>query len=992
MRIYLTIFLCAFAHQVFALQNNDAYITLSTIDSLANETSYKDAYELASTLLRKTPETDASYSLILSKKYYYQAFLYEEKGDYTKAIDLNRNAQELLNRYESTPQYTYRIQIFSRLYHLLAYSGDWHAALKKGTEGLGYINEKVDKRVQADYIYDLGYINDRLNNYTDAVELYQQSIMLYKSFEAEMNADLGLAYNNLATVYGKIGFFSERLNSFEQAQYYWEKDKVTKSDIRNSWLIALYGNMMKLYIEYGDVNKASQLFKALTQVPTKELKTTDVFNKLRLNIMYFSFTNQLNRIESQLEKLRTLFSGLTEAGKALNSHFYLAALLHISDYYYQNNLHDKALEISTQAEKTAIAFKQDYYEMRSYTEQSKLATANKEYTKAITLLDKALAKNDQQAIGLVNVVNILIKKSNLQLKLHHHSQALTTLEKAMSVLVGKAITKPQEINLKVFEHQHSSYFVKAIKDAAAVYREMYNQTQNNETAQNAKYLFEMAAKVFNLYYQNGEYNASLDSLNKEINEGIYEMYTALNLPLNPKILANIEANNSQVLRNEFRRKFLQFLSTDRSLLTQRNLLQLQLNKSKDTTKGLHRKLASLDSVIAIKDPRYQSIYNEKINLQNIQNHLGKDELLINYSVGKQRVYATVISQNNIGLYRLAETSSLKRKLNAFYKTLQNPQRKFIPQAKELYGQLVAPFQKELKNFKNLTIVPNDFLHYLPFEVLENEKSALVSTHHIRYSNSLAMWYFLRNNLHQPKQHQETLVAFAPDYDIPKDTIPIGNNRFKDIQGARIEAEKISATLKGDLFLNKEATVENFINHSSAYKIYHLAMHAVLNEEDHNKSRLIFHNNESFDFSTLYEMYFPADLVVLSACNTGVGKLAEGEGLLSLSRALTYSGVRSSVYSLWEVPDTETSEIMVSFYNYLQEGQDKAASLAKAKKDFIANNPLKSHPYYWAGFVVNGDISPIDVTNNDWLWYGITGSIVIGGLFFLRRFRKQVSIQ
>lgn len=79
----------------------------------------------------------------------------------------------------------------------------------------------------------------------------------------------------------------------------------------------------------------------------------------------------------------------------------------------------------------------------------------------------------------------------------------------------------------------------------------------------------------------------------------------------------------------------------------------------------------------------------------------------------------------------------------------------------------------------------------------------------------------------------------------------------------------------------------------------------------------------------------------------------GEGLLSLSRALAFSGVRSSVYSLWDVPDEETSELMVSFYKFLDDGKDKDEALKMAKLDFIKNNPLKSHPYYWAGFVTMG---------------------------------------
>ena len=117
--------------------------------------------------------------------------------------------------------------------------------------------------------------------------------------------------------------------------------------------------------------------------------------------------------------------------------------------------------------------------------------------------------------------------------------------------------------------------------------------------------------------------------------------------------------------------------------------------------------------------------------------------------------------------------------------------------------------------------------------------------------------------------------------------------------------------------------------------------------------------------------------MLSACNTGTGTIVNGEGIMSLSRALTFSGTRSAVVSLWQVPDKETSEIMISFYENLKDGQSKDEALANAKRDFIENNPMKNHPFYWAGFVVNGDVSPIV---NNYFWWKFLG--VIGIIFLL----------
>src|SRR5690606_29787559 len=154
----------------------------------------------------------------------------------------------------------------------------------------------------------------------------------------------------------------------------------------------------------------------------------------------------------------------------------------------------------------------------------------------------------------------------------------------------------------------------------------------------------------------------------------------------------------------------------------------------------------------------------------------------------------------------------------------------------------------------------------------------------------------------------------------------------------------------------------FLQRTSGYKIYHFAMHALLDESDHLNSSLVFQDGEHLRYHELYSLHFPAEMVVLSACNTGMGKLESGEVLMSLSRALTYSGVRSAVYSLWEVPDEETAEIMLSFYKHLKSGLTKVEALTLAKRDFLRNNPLKSHPFFWAGFVINGNTETIDYTS------------------------------
>jgi LPXTG-motif cell wall-anchored protein len=132
-------------------------------------------------------------------------------------------------------------------------------------------------------------------------------------------------------------------------------------------------------------------------------------------------------------------------------------------------------------------------------------------------------------------------------------------------------------------------------------------------------------------------------------------------------------------------------------------------------------------------------------------------------------------------------------------------------------------------------------------------------------------------------------------------------------------------------------------------------------------------NSSFIFSTdtlqasenllLYELTnlnARSNLVVLSACETGIGAFHQGDGVRSLGNGFLHSGIPSVVMSLWKVPDESTSIIMKNFYTFLKEGHSKAAALQKAKQEYLAKaiSVEQKHPYYWAGFILSGNEAPI----------------------------------
>ncbi len=142
-----------------------------------------------------------------------------------------------------------------------------------------------------------------------------------------------------------------------------------------------------------------------------------------------------------------------------------------------------------------------------------------------------------------------------------------------------------------------------------------------------------------------------------------------------------------------------------------------------------------------------------------------------------------------------------------------------------------------------------------------------------------------------------------------------------------------------------------------------------------ESGLVFSNpiaSETDNFlsaAEIYQLKLSADLAVMSACNTGYGQLAQGEGAMSLGRAFSYAGCRSVIMSLWPANDESSSTILKNFYQYAAQGLSKDRALRQAKIDYLKSaDPLTAHPFFWANLVTVGDMSPLKLkTEFNFMW-------------------------
>lgn len=414
-----------------------------------------------------------------------------------------------------------------------------------------------------------------------------------------------------------------------------------------------------------------------------------------------------------------------------------------------------------------------------------------------------------------------------------------------------------------------------------------------------------------------------------------------------------------------------------------------------------------------------------ISVPEIQASLGKDQALLEYFLGDSSLFAFLILPDTFFVEKLHRDSSLTENIQAFLQAIygcppgfridcnQTDQTKTLfSLGHSLYQQLISPIDSLLP--QRLILVPDGMLGYLPFESLLSEPVTSNNTSNrpywltqktISYAFSATLWHEMKQKKHQQTPNKQ-LLALAPRFKETTASSPAftSYSAFRDgyfgpLNHARQEIENIRQVMDGDLLMDSLASLENFQSNSQDYRVLHLATHGKVNE-DPKYSMLAFwgpedsvvltdtvqHGISALYLADLYNLQLNADLVVLSACETGIGHLFEGEGIASLASGFTYAGAKSLVSSLWAVNDATTAFFMERFYFYLSKGQAKDMALRQAKLDVIQGG--QSNPYYWAGFVLMGDDAPIQHMSWRWIW-GLVGiTVLLMFILLVKRFRKS----
>jgi CHAT domain-containing protein/tetratricopeptide (TPR) repeat protein len=415
---------------------------------------------------------------------------------------------------------------------------------------------------------------------------------------------------------------------------------------------------------------------------------------------------------------------------------------------------------------------------------------------------------------------------------------------------------------------------------------------------------------------------------------------------------------------------------------------------------------------------YQLKYaNSALSLNEIQDKVDRKEAIVEYFLAEPAtekinngnetdtlasLYTFFITSDKIDFHKktlrpsdiqaLEETFRFMSSTDYMF-THNEDAKQYCVSSHNLYNVLIAPFENDLHE-KHLTIIPDGKLNYISFDGLLktlpdtsetirfNELNYLVKDVNINYANSVNI--FLKNKASKPKLRNQTL-AFAPEYNSEEFKMTGTSYKLAPLPGVQKEVDEIAKSVNTTIFRSKDASEQNFREKSGNFDILHLAMHAYINDSLPAYSRLAFSqiadtttldNDGWLNTADIYNLDLNASMTVLSACNTGVGKLQKGEGLMSLARGFLYAGCPSVVMSLWEVEDAAGTKIMTSFYKYLKAGKTKDEALRLAKLKYLEeSNSRLSHPHYWMSFKCIGDNSPV-YTSYDLYFFAILILLII----------------
>lgn len=818
--------------------------------------------------------------------------------------------------------------------------GATNTLLGKYKEALKYYNmaeaqiskKKPNLQSLADIYINKALIYTSQKSYTEAIEHLEKSIRLYLDLK-DPNKDL---FQRISTAYLNIGNAFYENKDYKTALEYLEKSAKLKSRYNLPKIALTYLNIAKTYVKTGESQKAEEFF----------LKSISSFNRefgenyFRIAELFIDYGLFLQSEGRNSEALRIFNRALSICIKTYGnkSIFVSIAYKHLGDYFLNRNNCDSALVFY---QKALIALVNNFNDLDIYSNPPVKSSIYD-----INFLD--ILKSKSQAFEL-----LAMRQANNEIRVEILKKSLGNLEMA----------------LKLINKIRNDY----MNDESRIYLADNEKETYIFATDIAHHLYEITGDTT---FMQTMYNISRQSkvavLRNEITDN--ELYYSINIPdslqkKHKSILLDIGAYSNLI--QEERRK----INPDKK----------KIDFWEDNVFEMKRANEKVEDKINKLYPQYRDLLHktEPISLKEIQNNLKKDETLVEYFLSNQykdsrrKLYIFVVTADKLNFLETDLDTIFKKDVETIrqgtvsVKSTDNPLKNF----KDYTGALFNMYVNLIKPVENLfigdklIIVPDEELAFLPFEAFLNsspdstqinyeELQYLIYHYTFSYGYSSSLIFNEKKNL----INQDKVFAFSPDY------LNNADNSAKSLEylaGAAKEIGSILSWFPGTEYLGEKATEANFKAVILHPGIIHLAMHSFTDPDNSKYSCLMFDSRkDTLEDGKLYNYEISlsrinSPMVVLSSCNTGSGTLSRGEGIISLARGFILAGALSVVITSWDINDEASATIIIRFYYHLSKGEKKAEAMRLAKLEYLKNQPsVYTNPYYWAGFEMVGDNSPL----------------------------------
>ncbi len=839
------------------------------------------------------------------------ANVYDYQGKYAEALDYYLESLSIIRKTGNKIIIASALNNIGLVYHK---KGLYMRAFENYREVLSIREEAEDKHGIATTLNCIGIVYSSKGQYKEALKYYENALSIRK--EIGDRQGVGTTLNN-------IGIVLSHLSQYAKSLKYFEDSLSISREIGN--ILGEGENLHNIAAVYNSLNQSKNSLKYYEDALSVRRKVGDKYGE----------ANSLNNIGYTLYCLGRFQEALKCYKDALS---------------IRREIQDRLGVATTLSNFGSI-----------YVSLEKSKDAFECFNGALTII-REIGNKKEEGDVLNEIGNLYHSLNQSENSMKHYDEALL-ISKEIGDKLGEGITLRNIANLKEETGCDS--------DAIEKYKEsikLFDEIRNNLLTEEKKSSFierRMGTyeSLISLLKENERYEECLDFMENAKARNFLDLIGSRKIPFKKeaplellskyeKLVDEIEENT--ICIEGLRKRQIDF--QEKGLNAEVEEINEMIKHSLKVTTEKREYKQDIWELIRSKNAEIASTKGvTPLNHQEIQELLPENGALLEYFIGSKEIFLQLVTKDHTKTLKveIAPDELVKSVTDYKVKILQTRlyDNDYVESSKKLYELLIKPANLFKSNTQLLYIVPHGILHYLPFcSLISEDEHFLIEDYEIVYSPSASAIHYA---MQKKTGRNDSILAMAPFANAPLED--------GGLPASKSEVQEVCTLYKEHQpFLDKRGTKDIAFELSGKVDHVLFSTHGKMLLDDPLDSSLFFSEGEQLRVNEVFDMNLKAELVTLSACETGLvgtneSRELQGDDMVGLSRAFIYAGTPSIVATLWKVSDVHTAIVMINFNKNLKNGMLKSKALRKAQLDLIeSKQDANGSPYYWAPFVLIGD--------------------------------------